>query len=546
MDSGRTIVNRDTPASAALRVTLALPAIAGVGLIAWLVVFGTEAHLLACLKDDGYYYLTIARNLATGHGVTFDGLGPTNGFHPLWAALLTPLYLVPSASPWLPVRGMIVLALLLHLGAAAAVRLAARRLAGPRVGDVAGLLYAGNPLALWLAVSGMESPLVALCVALLAGESIRWQQDPAPPDRTAILRLGLFGGLCALARTELLLLAGLALLQALTLTPRLPFGRRLRTVLGAGLVTLLVLTPWLAWNLVRFGSVVQVSPRAHHLVASSLRAEAGDVARPGPLALAGRLLEVQRRSLDVRLPGPAVLVDALLAAALLLAAWWLWSVASSRERRADAARQARRLAAFGLYAAGFVAASFVVLGHVRSWYAAGPLVVAALLMAVPLRWALEGADTGVPGAAATSTRAGRLPSQLVALGYALGMLALGPVFLSEISYEAGQRNCWAEAAAMVGEATPPGTRVAAFNAGTFGYLSPRQVVNLDCVVNNRALPWLASRRLPEFVAANDVRYIIDKPAYVERYFRLFSHRDAGACLAAVDTLPSGLVFYRVR
>ncbi len=537
MQKGRGIEDDGARAPRWLRVVLAVPALAGVGLILGLAFFGSEAQLLACLKDDGYYYLTIARNIAAGHGATFDGLGPTNGFHPLWAILVTPIYLIQAASPYVPIRAVIVLALLVHLGAALAVRAAARRLAGASAGDVAGWLYAGNPLALWLTVSGMESPLVALCVALLAGESIRWQSGQTPLDRAAVLRLGLFGGLCALARTELVLLTGLVLAQALLLTPRLPLAARFRAAVGAGVVALVVLSPWLGWNLLRFGSLVQVSPRAHHLVASALAEAKGDVQAPGPLTLGLRLLHVQRQSLDLRLPGPGVLVDMLFVVVLLAAAWWIWSVASSRTSRTDGAMRMRWLAAFVLYAVGFVGASFLLLGHVRSWYAAGPLVVTALVMAVPIRWAL---------AAAEPARQGRLSSRVIVTGYSLGMLALAPVFIGEIRYESGQRNCWAEAAEVVGRATPEGVRVASFNSGTFGYLAPRLVVNLDCVVNNRALPWLAARRLPEFVTENRIRYIVDDPQYVERYYRLFSHRDAAAYVAPLDTLPSGLVFYQVR
>lgn len=43
--------------------------------------------------DDGYYYFVIARNIAAGHGPTFDGFELTNGFHPLWAIVLSPLFL---------------------------------------------------------------------------------------------------------------------------------------------------------------------------------------------------------------------------------------------------------------------------------------------------------------------------------------------------------------------------------------------------------------------------------------------------------------------
>jgi hypothetical protein len=44
--------------------------------------------------DDAYYYLTVARNAAHGHVSSFDGLSATNGYHPLWAILLTPLFLL--------------------------------------------------------------------------------------------------------------------------------------------------------------------------------------------------------------------------------------------------------------------------------------------------------------------------------------------------------------------------------------------------------------------------------------------------------------------
>ena len=47
--------------------------------------------VLEATSDDAFYYFQIARNIATGHNVTFDGETLTNGFHPLWRALLTPL-----------------------------------------------------------------------------------------------------------------------------------------------------------------------------------------------------------------------------------------------------------------------------------------------------------------------------------------------------------------------------------------------------------------------------------------------------------------------
>ena len=44
------------------------------------------------LPDDAYYYFSLARSLATGEGPVADGLNPTNGFHPLWLLIITPLF----------------------------------------------------------------------------------------------------------------------------------------------------------------------------------------------------------------------------------------------------------------------------------------------------------------------------------------------------------------------------------------------------------------------------------------------------------------------
>ena len=43
------------------------------------------------VQDDLLYYLQVARNIANGHGSTFNGLVPTNGYQPLWLLLLIPL-----------------------------------------------------------------------------------------------------------------------------------------------------------------------------------------------------------------------------------------------------------------------------------------------------------------------------------------------------------------------------------------------------------------------------------------------------------------------
>lgn len=61
-------------------------------LVVSIVLFSTPLrhgqNMLAYAQDDFYYYLTITRNLVTGHGSTFDGTTLTNGYHPLYFLLV--------------------------------------------------------------------------------------------------------------------------------------------------------------------------------------------------------------------------------------------------------------------------------------------------------------------------------------------------------------------------------------------------------------------------------------------------------------------------
>lgn len=45
------------------------------------------------VRDDFFYYLIVAQNFAAGHGSTFNGIVPTNGYHPLWMLVLAGLSL---------------------------------------------------------------------------------------------------------------------------------------------------------------------------------------------------------------------------------------------------------------------------------------------------------------------------------------------------------------------------------------------------------------------------------------------------------------------
>ena len=54
--------------------------------------------------DDAFYYFKTAQNIAEGNGITFDGLAPTNGFHPLWMVICVPIFALAKYDLFLPLR----------------------------------------------------------------------------------------------------------------------------------------------------------------------------------------------------------------------------------------------------------------------------------------------------------------------------------------------------------------------------------------------------------------------------------------------------------
>jgi len=95
-------------------VVLGLALIACTYLVEALAVMrANRVWLVHRLPDDAYYYLEIGHRIAHGQGATFDGLNPTNGFHPLWQLLVTALASVFSGDAL--VRATLLLALVCSL-----------------------------------------------------------------------------------------------------------------------------------------------------------------------------------------------------------------------------------------------------------------------------------------------------------------------------------------------------------------------------------------------------------------------------------------------
>jgi hypothetical protein len=140
--------------------------------------------------------------------------------------------------------------LLLGLGAAATVLVAAHRLAGRKIALLATALFVAQPFALWLFTSTFVEPAAAFTVALASANLVRFVRGAGIE---ALVLAGLFTGATAGMKY---VAAGAAVV--LTVAALVLLRRRLSLRLAAafGLPALVVAAPWYVKNLILTGDPV--------------------------------------------------------------------------------------------------------------------------------------------------------------------------------------------------------------------------------------------------------------------------------------------------
>src|SRR5260221_1846842 len=158
------------------------------------------------LSEDGYYAMPTARNIATGHGITIDGVTATNGFQPLFTFLQAAMFRLAGGDDALAIRLILALHWLFQVGAALLVgRIAGDAVPGGRPGlrrALSSLLYLSGTYLFLHHFNGLETGGLLFLLALA------WRQ--VQRFRTAswggLAGLGLLLGLVVLARIDMAIL----------------------------------------------------------------------------------------------------------------------------------------------------------------------------------------------------------------------------------------------------------------------------------------------------------------------------------------------------
>jgi len=475
-------------------VETAAAALIGLGLLLRLLIAGQPPERLipVCLADDAFYYLRIAGHVLAGDGATFDGRIPTNGYHPLW--MLVSLGAVKLGGVTDGARVLTLLLALIGAGNALLIWRLAARWFGPWAGAWAAGFWSLNPLVFFTELMGVEAPLM-----MLLALATLYVYLPLREGRAGARRWGLVGlllGLTLLARTD-------AVLLAVPLGIDIAFVRGKRRFIETGIVAgvaFIVVAPWLIYNLVSFGTIVQDS--AHSLMlrermwfAASSETLSHKLAGQARSGFADYLVRL------AGLPNAALvgLVTGLLAGAL----------AGARLVFRRAVWDSRARESWPVFTWATLVWVFYILyfWQQKYWY----------FLPVLLALTLAGALAAGYVARAISPRAAGWSLALLGAVMAAGFLSFG-LRLWMNGYHPWQKT-YLEAAAYARELAreDPDTKVAAMNAGILSAYSGLDVVNLDGVVNPDAWEALRDHDLLGYLRREQITVLIDHVKLIGSY-----------------------------
>jgi hypothetical protein len=457
----------------------------GAGVIARLAfALLPREYLFILLEDDAWMVTAIARHWAMGHGITADGLFPTNGFHPLYPLTLgaIPYLFAPDAPNILDLGfrlNVVICAILSSLALFPLYRLLTHVATRPlALGGLAVLSL--NPFLIRVSVNAMETSLALLLLITLWWYALN--REPITVRGGIIM--GVIGGLATLARLDTMIAAGMLGLVWLWKEVR---ARQVPWVsISYGATVGVVLLPYFIRNMVVFGHLTPSSGRALSYMHSYKESFA---------FTSGLQLVAYQPAFDMTW-APAWLLAIGVAA---IVAIYLFLPPVKRFFLTPLMLYTFALTFFYAY----------LQQQGRPRYYVGVAVALVVLVCVAL-------DSLPPR-----------PQLRRAVAIGIAVVAIGVNMFTTWGYTQVVMNApylaqpaMYQAARWIAEELPQDARLAAQNSGVFQYYSERVVLNFDGKLNSEIIPVLEERELDVYLRSKGVEYIVDVPgvaSFIEFY-----------------------------
>jgi hypothetical protein len=218
------------------------------------------------IPDDTYLALKIAKNIASGAGITFDGIHLTNGFQPLYVFLVSPVYSIYKEDLITPIHICLSLLAIFNVLTGFLIYKILKKLTDARKGLLALILWSFSPQIIFNGINGLETSLSLFLVALSVFYYLTRIQESENLTPHAFFVLGTLLGLSIFARIDSVFLL-LAISVDLFLRSRQKLKwLGIKSFLGKlgwiYVFTFFILLPWWAFQLLYFKILVPTSGEA--------------------------------------------------------------------------------------------------------------------------------------------------------------------------------------------------------------------------------------------------------------------------------------------
>jgi hypothetical protein len=229
------------------------------------LAFRPEAKLASrTYLEDAFYAFNTAYHMAEGHGITADGIHPTNGVQPLIVYLYVPFFATTHGDKWLALRLIFILITLIEVASIIVLAHLLKRLScveeeevpwWQRPWIVGPMMWTFLYPLLWHHANGLETGLYALMILsslhYYAGIRVKCEEEVV----SKWIILGALLGITVLARIDAVFLVGGIGLTELIRRKAKAIPQMILMAAAAFVVS----SPWWFYNYTQFGSFMPIS-----------------------------------------------------------------------------------------------------------------------------------------------------------------------------------------------------------------------------------------------------------------------------------------------
>ena len=521
-----------------LPTTIILSALMSIGLLIRLYISWLDIELLfqKCLVDDAFFYFGIAKNIAAGNGATFDGSIMTNGFHPIYALLLVPIFWFSLENPEIPVHVALTILSVFNVLTGYVIFLIVRKIAGRIAGLFGAFLWLFNPFVILIALNGVEVGVAAFFISLC----IYVHLEERKVDRVSLPRMILLSFLTALAilsRVDAVFIFITIALDLWYLSYRkgTSLFRSLAQPALYCTVTLLALSPWFFWNLYHFGTIRQISGVTLPNIAHNMYLMKHNT------YLSLSFVKTELFYLKVWIENIIRFSGGI---GLFVILFVFFVISARKNLSAETSGILRKIKSlhFAFLSSIFLVCFYALYfwGWLRTWYYLPVMLIVTIYLGSIAGHALE---------SFLRTSAERVKG-------ALPVFVLFLICTIYFSYQG--MNVWREglfpfqkqlyeSAVWIKENTPKNSKIGAISAGIYGYMTGR-TIDLAGVVNEEAYGAMREKRIFAYLQEKRIDYLVDREDMIRFYNDRFNGTDFIKDLKFIKRFgdkASDIVVYRI-